>query len=335
MIQNQPLVSVIMPAYNCERTVGAAISGVLMQEYPNVELVVVDDGSTDATSAICASHGTLIHHQRIDNSGSSHARNVAISMARGELIAFCDADDVLLPPYIGAAIQKYQAAGGGRRIVMNDAYQLTSNGIAHARLLIRNKFPSADRQRMAILQKNFVPILSLFPATMHHELRGFDEHLQLNEDWDYWLRAVMAGYEVLYQPVPHAMYRLTPGSKSTDSKVHTVEDQILRRAAEEYRSSLTDEESRFLDLRLRLPPPRRVDAQLGDALRAGDHAQARRHAATLATLSSEDSRLRLRALAIARVPGAARAFAWRQQRIDRRMGGRLTDHGSTATDSDS
>ena len=78
-----PLVSVIMPAYQAEATIGASISGVLTQTYPNVELVVVDDGSTDRTEAICRSYGDLIRYERKDNGGSASARNHAFGWPAG------------------------------------------------------------------------------------------------------------------------------------------------------------------------------------------------------------------------------------------------------------
>ena len=92
-----PKVSVLMPAYNAEDTIGAAISGVLSQTYTNVELVVVDDGSTDATPAICRAYGDRLRLIVTPNRGVAHARNTAAESATGAFLAFCDADDQLLP----------------------------------------------------------------------------------------------------------------------------------------------------------------------------------------------------------------------------------------------
>ena len=148
-----PLVSVIMPAYQAEATIGASISGVLTQTYPNVELVVVDDGSTDRTEAICRSYGDLIRYERKDNGGSSAARNHGFTVARGELIALCDSDDIYMPSYLEAMVDTYRRAGAGRRIVMSDALLLTAVGVGHGRHLIGRKFPAKDRQRKAGIGK--------------------------------------------------------------------------------------------------------------------------------------------------------------------------------------
>lgn len=96
-------ISFIMPAYNAARWIGAAISSVLTQSDPDVELVVVDDGSTDDTFAIAEGFGDRIKLIHQDNAGLSAARNVAIRHSGGDLIGLCDSDDVLLPNYVTEA----------------------------------------------------------------------------------------------------------------------------------------------------------------------------------------------------------------------------------------
>ncbi|QFG69774.1 glycosyltransferase family 2 protein [Ornithinimicrobium pratense] len=318
----RPMVSVVVPAYNAQDTIGACLSGLLTQTYPHVEIVVIDDGSTDQTAEICRAYGPLVRYQRQENAGSAAARNAAFSLVRGDLIAFCDADDMLLPAYLDRAVAAYQDAGGGRRIVMSDALQLTSTGLAHGRRLIGPHFPRR-RQRLAILQKNFVPILSVFPRALLEDVPGFAEDLDLVEDWEFWIRAVLTGWEVIFQPEPHALYRLSPDAKSTDDRRHEAEDEIIRRVRDQYREELTPQEQEFVSLRLTTPPPRFLDLQAGEALRDGDDNHARTLYRQLATLSSEDPRVRARALLLGYVPGATRLGRWRQQMIDRQMGGRI------------
>lgn len=95
-----PLISVIIPAYNAEKTIRRACDSVLGQSYPNVELVVVNDGSKDSTPGIleelAAQHENL-HFVNQENGGVSKARNTGLKTAMGEYIAFLDADDELLP----------------------------------------------------------------------------------------------------------------------------------------------------------------------------------------------------------------------------------------------
>jgi glycosyltransferase involved in cell wall biosynthesis len=96
-MSSAPLVSVVMPVYNGARYLRQALESALTQTYRPLEIVVVDDGSTDDTPALLAEFGDKIRSIRQQNSGSAAARNAALRAARGELIAFLDADDLWLP----------------------------------------------------------------------------------------------------------------------------------------------------------------------------------------------------------------------------------------------
>jgi glycosyltransferase involved in cell wall biosynthesis len=95
---NEPLVSVIIPAYNCADTLFEAIDSVLEQTYGNIEIVVVDDGSTDGTGKIAEGYleSGKVRCYRQENGGPGAARNRGIEAARGEFLAFVDADDSLM-----------------------------------------------------------------------------------------------------------------------------------------------------------------------------------------------------------------------------------------------
>lgn len=104
MMKNQPLVSIITPFLNAEKFIQEAIESVLAQSYENWELLLVDDGSTDKSSAIAQQYASLypqkiyyLEHEGHQNRGKSTSRNLGISKAQGEYIALLDADDVYLP----------------------------------------------------------------------------------------------------------------------------------------------------------------------------------------------------------------------------------------------
>lgn len=88
-----PRFSVIIPAYNSETSLARAIDSVLAQSYPAQEIIVVDDGSTDATAAVAARYGDQLRYLRQDNAGVSSARNHGARIAQGDWLAFLDADD--------------------------------------------------------------------------------------------------------------------------------------------------------------------------------------------------------------------------------------------------
>jgi glycosyltransferase involved in cell wall biosynthesis len=96
-VSTRPTVSVVIPAFEAERYVGAAIESVLAQGYEPLEIVVVDDGSTDGTAAAVARYGDRVHHHAQEHAGIGAARNRGVALARGDLIAFLDADDLWAP----------------------------------------------------------------------------------------------------------------------------------------------------------------------------------------------------------------------------------------------
>ena len=101
-----PLISVIIPVYNCEKYVAEAIESILAQTYPALEVIVVDDGSTDGTGEIVKSF-PQVKYLFQDNAGTAAARNRGIRAAKGEYIAFLDADDLWLPEKLAQQISAY------------------------------------------------------------------------------------------------------------------------------------------------------------------------------------------------------------------------------------
>lgn len=92
-----PKVSILIPCYNAERWVGQAIESALAQTWPNKEVIVVDDGSTDGSRAVIESFGDKVSHEFGPNRGGNPCRNRLLELASGEWIQFLDADDYLLP----------------------------------------------------------------------------------------------------------------------------------------------------------------------------------------------------------------------------------------------
>lgn len=95
--ESLPLISVIVPNYNYEQYVGAAIDSALGLDWPNVEVIVIDDGSTDNSRAVLATYGSRITTVFQENSGQLVGCNKGLAMSRGEIVIFLDADDVLHP----------------------------------------------------------------------------------------------------------------------------------------------------------------------------------------------------------------------------------------------
>ncbi len=129
MTNNQPLVSVLMTAYNREKYIGEAIESVLESSYQNFELIVVDDCSTDNTASIVQSYANqdsrVFYYRNKENLGDYPNRNKAASYAKGEYIKYLDSDDYIYPHGLAvmvSAMEKYSEAGFG----------LSENGYEHS-----------------------------------------------------------------------------------------------------------------------------------------------------------------------------------------------------------
>jgi len=307
-------VSVVIPSFDAEATVGAAVSSVLWQTYRDFEVVVVDDGSSDATGAIASSFPEPVRVVRQENAGVAAARNRGVAEAQGELIAFCDADDVLLPQHLEALVAVHDRHGG---IATSNCYWLYKGGIDAARTRYKGRFP--EHQRRAILEQNFVSTMALFPKALAEEVGPFDTELQIAEDWDFWLRAIFAGHRVALQPKPLALYRRGTGLSVDEQRMDEHGNAVLRKALA--RDDLTSEERAYVKRRLAGPGPAELGRKGDDALRSRDYREAARRYKEAAALAPSEPALvwksRVMRLAPRLTGPLVRA---RQVRIEERIG---------------
>ena len=133
------LVSVIVPIYNKENLISRCIESLIRQKYINIEIILVDDGSTDKSLAICQKYekkDTRIKTYHKDNGGISSARNYGIAKARGEWISFVDADDYVENDYIKLLIQNCNDVD----LVVCNCYMLTNNKKINSNHIFEIKF---------------------------------------------------------------------------------------------------------------------------------------------------------------------------------------------------
>jgi len=309
-------ISFVIPAFNAQETVGAAISSVLQQTHRDFEVVVVDDGSSDATGSIAGSFpGARVVRQ--ENAGVAAARNRGIEEASGELIAFCDADDILFPEHLGALVAVWERHGG---IATANSFWLFPGGIHPSRRRYKGRFPAPGRQRRAILEQNFVSTLSLFPKALVEEIGPFDTGLAVAEDWDFWLRAIYAGHRVALQPKPLSLYRWGTGGLSADpERMDEHVRNLLKRALE--REQMEPDERAYLKRRLDGPGPAALGRRGDEALRAGDYASASASYREAAALCPTEPRLVWKARMMRFAPRLMGPLVRaRQLRIEERVG---------------
>jgi Glycosyl transferase family 2 len=293
-----PRVSVIMPAYQSQATVAAAVSSVLWQTYSNIELVVVDDGSTDATAAIVRGFGKRVRLIEQPNAGVSAARNRGLEEATGELISFCDSDDVLFANHMAALVAEWQRRGG---IVTANAYWMFPDGVVPGRTVHRGRFPAPHEQRMAILQRNFVSPMSIVPRPLIDELGGFDPEFEVAEDLAFWLKMIFAGHPIALQPQPFALYRWSTSGLSTQAELLDASvTRVLEQTSE--RPDLTDAERDYLGMRRSMPAPSALVREADAALRARRYREAAKALRGAAELLPVEDRLVWKARILALAP---------------------------------
>jgi teichuronic acid biosynthesis glycosyltransferase TuaG len=202
-------VSVIMASYNAEPFIRKSIESVTGQTYQNIELIIVDDASTD--NSLLIAREASVKDKRIKvfalekNIGAGNARNYAISKAEGEWLAILDADDIFLPEKIELQINKIAKSGSDIILVGTDSFEINYEG---KRFSIQ-KYPSDNKtlKYNLIRQKRFPPHSSLmYNADSFNRIRGFDNRLCPCEDYNLWLHLTDLG-SFASVPVPLVEYR--------------------------------------------------------------------------------------------------------------------------------
>lgn len=318
-MSDRPLVSVVIPCYQSERTVGATVSSALTQTYSDIEVIVVDDGSTDRGPEILAGYGDLIKVVTQRNGGVCAARNAGIATAKGELVALFDADDIFLPGFVEQCVTMWEAAGRGRHFVTGEAYVLSGEGIFSKRLVLPLGAVDPSHQRLAMIEGNAISGHAIFPVEMWRELGGFTETMTHAEDYDFWLRAVFSGWVALFQQTPQAMYRRmsTTASRSSD-RMNEGLAEARRRLLTTYGDTLTVAERRMISFILENGSAESHVAAGEEAVHAGERGVARKEFALASRLAPSARRLRLKA-ELLRVPGSTTVLKRLQDRRRREV----------------
>lgn len=181
------LVSVVIPTYNRARYLAEAVESVLAQSYPHVEVIIIDDGSTDDTSAVAARYASKVRYVWQPNSERGAARNRGLRLARGEFVAFLDSDDVWMPDKLARDLQLFQ-----RRPEIGLVYSDIRLMDAQGRRLQRIRRPGCHGWVTGhLLRENFLSIGAHLARTQaFRDAGGFREERELagSEDWEAWVR---------------------------------------------------------------------------------------------------------------------------------------------------
>jgi glycosyltransferase involved in cell wall biosynthesis len=210
-----PAVSIVMPAYNVEPYIGDAIQSALAQTFTDFELIVVDDGSKDATAQVVrrlAKQDSRIQLVQQANRGLAGARNSALRASRGEFFALLDSDDLWEPAFLADQLAILQGRPDVDIVTGNGWYL---GGSRHGQ--VARPYPDARPapDLASIIGDEWaVFIMSVFRRRVYTEIGPFDESMRSNEDYDFWLRAAVAGCTFLRNDKPLGHYRVRTDSLS-------------------------------------------------------------------------------------------------------------------------
>ncbi len=224
-----PRVSVIIPTYNAARFLPDALASVLAEATPDVEVLVVDDGSTDGTPALLARYAPRVRSIRIANGGPGRARNVGVAATRAPLVAFLDADDRWLDGSLRRRLAALEAEpraalvhglaryvdADGRPMAFDPLAYRSRPGERHSGWVLRSLF-----------WHNFIHTSTVVGRRAAIEaVGGFDERREVIEDYDLWLR-IAARWPIAFVREEVAAYRCYPDSLGRTGRARTYLGQL-------------------------------------------------------------------------------------------------------------
>jgi hypothetical protein len=224
----QSLVSVIVATYNHGHYLPDAIDSVLNQTHSRVEVIVVDDGSTDNTRDVLTRYGDRLRYQHQSNLGLAAARNTGLSLASGEFLVFLDADDLLLPRMIEESVKRFEAEPEAG--VVHCGWIYASTDLAN---LSWTMMPTLEGRLFDTFAHSIpLPCHSmLFRLPVLRSAGLFDTTMRACEDWDVWLRIARCGVRWASVKQPLVITRMHPVSMSRNpAVVFSSGKEVIRRA---------------------------------------------------------------------------------------------------------
>lgn len=203
----KPLTSIIIPAYNAEKYIEEAVHSALQSTYSPLEIVIVNDGSTDRTLEIAqnlsSQYANVIRTFSQSNKGASSARNLAIKHAEGKYILPLDADNLISPDYVAEAVKELEK-NSAVKLVSCEAYFIgEKNG--------KWNFQPFDINLLC--RRNIIDNCAMFRKQDWKIVGGYCNEILGREDWDFWLSLFERGGEFVRLPIYGLYYRVRSDSK--------------------------------------------------------------------------------------------------------------------------
>jgi len=229
-----PLISVVLPTFNRERLLPRAINSVLNQTYKNLELIIVDDGSTDDTEKVVKGYSDKrIRYYKLKlNKGGSSARNFGIKSARGKLIAFQDSDDEWLPDKLDIQIKRFCEVSDDVGVICC-GYEFIND---KTKEVVCKSIPveKGNVHKIMLINNYTGPLAILMKAACFEKVGLFDETLPCCHDWDLWIR-ISKYYKFDYVPDILAKAYIHGKQLSTNLEVKLKgKEIILKKYSDEF-----------------------------------------------------------------------------------------------------
>jgi glycosyltransferase involved in cell wall biosynthesis len=221
-----PLVTIVTPSYNQGRFIRATIESVLKQDYPRIEYLIIDGGSSDDTADVVREYSNRLTWISEKDRGQSHAINKGFSMARGEIVAWLNSDDTILPGAVWEAVRAFERrpeAGA----VYGEGYQIDIDG------QIKSRFPHTspfNLWKLVYLSDYILQQTVFFRKVVLDEVGYLDETLHWGMDWDLFIR-IGKRYPLEYIPSFMGCLREYEGAKTASGGAKRFRElaRIMRR----------------------------------------------------------------------------------------------------------
>ncbi len=231
-------VAVVIPCHNVEEHVNTALASVFAQEHADLDVVCVNDGSTDGTAALLIQlqqeHAGRFRVITQPNKGASAARNAGLRATAGEYVQFLDADDTIDPGKISAQLQ-LAASKGAPDLIVGDFEQIMPNGLLLPALaLYDSPWMALIRTRMGTTSAN------LWKRDALEKAGGWNEQLASSQDYELMFRLLKSGSAVAWDPVirTHVLKRASGSISQTSVQANWDRYIALRRSMKEYLQSV-------------------------------------------------------------------------------------------------
>lgn len=218
------LVSIIVPCYNAEEWIAATLEACLQQTYKPIEIIVVDDGSTDQSLSVMRAYEDRVLVLTGPNKGGCSARNRGFEASRGDYILFLDADDMITLDLIESMVSGIR--GAENTIAASRwAYLHFENGewVPKVETYARNRLPPDGDYILGWLTDwGLITNAVLYPRSLVIAIGGWDEQLFATQDNDFMLRAILAGAKFKHVDRGYAYYRRFGSSRTTVSTAKSL-----------------------------------------------------------------------------------------------------------------